>query len=295
MRLRPTILGWKGSLLMAALLLAHWSAPYSNLFFLMVAFGFVLGGIGAVLAIVDVRSIHAVAIDAPLAATGARRSVALRIDGGERAHGLRVALLLPDGEAPLGAVPGGVAKAAGELAGRPRGIALATRLRVRSSWPFGLFVATRTLPCAVELVTHPAPAPDAATTGRAGHAQALARGEREATIAGVRPFRPGDALGDIDWRATARRLEPMTKERERRANDSTTVVVDRRLPGEAFDQALAAATSAVLAHAQRNAPLRVRSQGCDLALGAGGSRPLLRWLAAATPLPPDAPPPEAGR
>jgi uncharacterized protein (DUF58 family) len=297
MRLRPTLLGWKGALLMAALLLAHCAAPYSNLFFLMVAFGFVLGGIGALLAVVDVRAIRAVAVDAPLAAAGARRPATLRLVGGERARGIAVALLLHDGEAPLGNVVAGATTATGELAARPRGIESATRVRVRSSWPFGLFVASRTLPCALELVTHPAPATRSAALGHGGHARAHARGEREPSVAGVRPFRAGDALGDVDWRATARRLEPMTKERDQRAIDPATLVVDRRLPADAFEAALATTTAEVLAHAQRGAPLRLRSQGCDLALAARavGAAPLLRWLAAASPLPEGAPPPEDSR
>lgn len=295
MRLRPTPLGWKGMLLMAALLLAFEAAAYSNLFFLLVAFGFVLGGLGAALAIANVRAVAALRADAPSAAADARRPVAVRAQCRRAVFDVDVALILPAGDAPVGRVTGaGDCELRADLAGRPRGIAIAAAARVRSTWPFGLFAVARTLPCHVELVTWPAPTQAPAPTAAAATARA---GGREPAVAGVRPFRAGDAISDVDWKATARRGEPMTKDREIAADAPAVVVVDRRLPPAAFEHALAAATTAVLAHAHRGAPLRLCSQDCDLALAPrrSAAEPLLRWLAAATPLPVDAPPPGGPR
>lgn len=295
MDIRPTALGWKGFALLAALLLAYHAAAYSNLFFLLIAFGGVLGGLAAALGVANVRAVAEVRVAAPAAAAGARRTATLRVVARRAAHDVALVVTLPGGAATLARLdaPAGASEHAAEAPGQPRGIAAVATAVACSSWPFGLFTCRRSLPIALELVTYPAPT----TAALALAAMTAGRDGREPAIAGVRPFRPGDAVADVDWKATARRGEPMTKEREQPTHPQAVVVVDRRLAGPALEAALAGATAAVLAQAQRGLPLRLRSQGADLVLAPGrdGAAPLLRWLAAAGRLPADAPPPEAGR
>jgi uncharacterized protein (DUF58 family) len=295
--IRPTLLGWKAMSLLAALLLAFFATAYSNLFFLLVTTCAALGGLGAVLAAANLRGLALVACDLPLAAAGDRRTVAVRLAAAVPRCDVHVALRLAGGDAPLGAcaLVADAATLTTELPPRERGVVAVHGVRLSSSWPFGLFRAHRDVVWAGELVTYPAPAGDARRSA-AGNRGSSPRGEREAGVVGLRPFRAGDSVTDVHWKATARRGAPVVKERDVAPPPTTAVVVDRRLPAPAFAAALAGATADVLEHARRGQPLHLRSQGTRLAMVAqrDAAAPLLRWLAAATPLPADAGSPTDG-
>ncbi|MCB9877817.1 MAG: DUF58 domain-containing protein [Planctomycetes bacterium] len=296
--LRPTALGGKGLMLFAALELAFFATSYSNLFFLLLAFCCVLGAVGLLATVRNVRGLQAVAFDAPLAAAGAPRQVAITLDGGARRR-FGVDVVVPTGGGPCGV---GTAMAVdgptllhGALTPLRRGVHEVGHVRLSSSFPFGLFEARLEVPTRGELVTWPAaPRADAPPGGAAdpegdeGNAPALPG--RGASWSGLREFRSGDAIGDVHWKATARRGTAIVKEREREQAETAQVVLDRRLDEATFERALVEAAALVLAAADGGGPVTLHSQGASLHVGAErvGLDAALRWLAGAERLPADA-------
>lgn len=283
--------------LLAALTLAFFATAYSNLFFLLVTTCASLGGLGAVVAAVNLRGVGVAGCELPLAAAGERRAVVVRLTSAKPRYDLRIALQFADGEVGLGVCPlaAGATAHAAELPPRERGVVALRGVRLSSAWPFGLFTVRRDVPCAGELTTYPAPAGDARRLAAAAGARA-AVGSRDASVVGVRGFRTGDSVTDVHWKATARRGAPMVKERELEAPLAAAAVVDRRLPAPRFAEALAGAAADVLEHARLGLPLQLHSQGARLAMSGRRDEqaPLLRWLAAAEPSAADAGPPTEG-
>ncbi len=294
MRIRPTELGVKGMLLLAALELAFLATSYSNLFFLLIAFCCVLGVSGLVGAIRNVRGVDVRLTSVPLAAAGAARSVSVAFAGHRRGFDI---VLTAEGGGP-GMALGHVQLVDGPvllelpLAAGARGVLRITHLRVASRFPFGLFEVSRRLPADHEIVTYPDPAlaGDAAGDG-ARAARLAATGARSPTVAGLRTFRAGDPLGDVHWKASARRSMPIVKEREAEAGELVEIVLDRRCPTAELEPALSAITGLVLAAQAGGRPLRLHSQDHTVEVTATGpaAATALRWLAAAQPLPASAP------
>jgi len=298
-RIRPTRLGLEGALLLAALGVGFFATAYGNLLFLLLVFCAALGALDLCWALQNLRGLRAQWLAVPPAAAGSPREVALLLARDRRGGSFDVAVL---------AEPGGVAaeiahapllrgelRLAAQAPPLPRGLHPVRALRLVSRFPFGLFQATRDVPAAAEFVTHPVPCP-AAGRAAAGHeANPAAAAIRGASVAGLRPFRAGDPLADVDWKASARRAAPIVKEREREG-DAVEVVLDRRCAPAALEAALRAAAGILLQANAAGRPVLWRSQGetGHLAPRAAAPTPLLRWLAGAEPLPPDAPPPPRG-
>lgn len=297
MRIRPTELGWKGLLLLLALEGAFLATAYSNLFFLLIAFCVALGALAAFWTWRNLRGLTVRRLVVPSAAAGLARPVQIDLAAPRPCADVRVELLLEGGAVPVGALAmvGATTTLAGTLPGRARGLVAITGVRLSSRFPLGLFVARCDVPCDAEVVTYPAPTsasarPDArAAMAGDGHQ----RFTRSATAAELRPFRTGDSLGDVHWKATARRGQPVVKERDREGDAACVLVVDRRCAAAALDLALSAAAAAVLQSRTGSASLRLLSQEAAFTLGQDPAavEPALRWLAGAAPLPADAPPP----
>jgi len=297
-RIRPTELGSKGMLLVTALELAFLATAYSNLFFLLIAFSCVLGVLGLWWSVRNVAGLELARCEAPIAAAGCPRLVTLALAAPRQTRfDLAFTVEVAGARLPLLHLPvlNGPRTASGSLPALPRGIHANTRVLVRSRFPFGLFEVTRTLPCPVELVTHPAPL-DPATTGHGTGERELAtalgtNGGHE--LAGLREFRAGDPTGDIHWKATARRGRPIVKEREPGCSDTVEIVLDRRCSATMLETALSHATAVLLAAVTAGRPVLLRSQGATPTPGGPDRSPneLLRWLARAGLLPADASPP----
>ena len=293
MRIRPTALGWKGLLLLGALECAYLATAYSNLFFLLITFCLAIGALGAWWTLANLRGLRVVRLDMPGAAAGRSRDLTCVLAAPRSRCDLHVGLVLADGVAACGHATriDGQHKVSGTLPPRPRSVEPVRALRLWSHFPLGLFVARVDLPIDAEVVTWPDPeaatAPNHASTenGRLPLA-------RSASVQELRPFRAGDSLGDVHWKASARRGQPVVKEREREGDRLRTFVLDRRATPAALESGLAALAGAVLA-AREGQALRLLSQGADLKLthDDSGASAALRWLAAASPLPADAPPP----
>ena len=84
MRIRPTELGWKGLLLLASLELAFLATSYSNLFFLLIAFCAVLGGLGVVWALQNLRPVRIERIEVRAGPAGQPRALQVTLTTGKR-------------------------------------------------------------------------------------------------------------------------------------------------------------------------------------------------------------------
>lgn len=303
-RVRPTELGLKGLMLLAALEVAFLATSYSNLFFLLITFCCVLGVAGLVAAIRNVHGVDVRSLSVPLAAAGAARHVEITVAAGaaRRRFDLAFALVRGRERLDLGWLPlaTGTAHHRLEIAPRSRGVFHATTLLVQTRHPFGLFQATRRVPLDVEVATHPDPGRASAAEGAdASRGELAFAGAASPSVAGLREFRGGDSITAVHWKATARRGTPIVKEREPEGDAQADVVLDRRCDEETFENALSLATAFVLAARAGGPTLQLRSQDFAIEVNATGdaATKALRWLAAATPLPRDAaepPRPRAG-
>lgn len=289
--IRPSALGTKGLLLFATMELAFLATNYSNLFFLMLAFSAVLGVLGAWWAMRNLRGLQVLDIEIGAAATATSRAIQLRVESGPRPRfDLTFQLHLNDKHQTVAYAPcaEGATSISDSLSRQPRSLRVLDHVRVESRFPFGFFIAHTTLPIESELVTYPTPSAIGENGNRNSHAgdgSQMSPG-RGSALAGLRPFRDGDMLADVHWKATARRGTAVVKERERESQRALDVVLDRRCDGDAFEQALCQLTTMVLA-ARHGSPLHIYSQGAALLVDPdrGGTQDALRWLAKVTPLP----------
>jgi len=286
--IRPTTLGVKGLLLFAALELTFLATDYSNLFFLLLAFSAVLGLFGAWWSWRNLSRLAVQAVHVEVGPADAPQAVEVQL-AASSSPSFEVAVLFDlDGErveAARAPMARGAETISGALPARPRGVARGAAVLLRSRYPFGLFQVTMRREVRWEIVTHPAPTePPGATSAAEGQGTATLPGVSGTDVSGLREFRTGDSPNDVHWKATARRGAAVVKERERDARRCVDVHVDRTLPEDQLEAALSRATGAVLA-AHPNAPVRLRSQGFDLVVGASseGTGAALRWLAAAQP------------
>ena len=298
LRILPTELGWKGLLLLAALELAFLATAYSNLFFLLIVFSCVLGGLGAFWGARELRAVRVDVAEPPLGPAGRTRPVRLELHApGRRPLDVAVELRIGKRTYEIAHVDtfDGRATIQGTLPELPRGLVTTAAVHVVTRQPFGFFAVRRRWPLQLPIVTHPDPTPADAAAVRSGDGATSAAAGRAsgATFSGLRAFRDGDAPNTVHWAATARRGTPIVKERDRETGDVRVLRLDRRLPAAAFEQALAEATAAVLGVRASGRPVHVLAQDLDLVVRSDRSseRAALRWLAAATPLPGDAPAP----
>ena len=298
LRILPTELGCKGLLLLGALELAFLATAYSNLFFLLIVFSCVLGGLGAVWGVRELRGVRVEIAEPPPGPAGHPRPLRLELHApGRRPIDVAVELRLGKRTCEVAHVDlfDGRATVQGTLPELPRGIAVTAAVHVVTRQPFGFFSVRRRWPLAMTIVTHPAPTPADLAALRRGDAgaHAGAGGGSGASFSGLRAFRDGDAPNTVHWAATARRGTPIVKEREPEAGAVRVLRLDRRLPAAAFERDLAEATAAVLGVRSSGRPVRLLAQDLDLVVRSDRSseRAALHWLAGATTLPGDAPAP----
>ena len=136
----------------------------------------------------------------PMLAAGSPGTLTVHVHCAQPRWGLRVSVVEP------GEVPAKAFAAASDspdvviLASRARGLHRISDLRLRTTWPFGLFLAEQLVPVDLTLIVHPIPQ---------GLSWDKSHGHGNATepidFAGVRPWQTGDHPRHIDWRAAARR------------------------------------------------------------------------------------------
>ncbi len=133
-----------------------------------------------------------------------------------------------------------------------RGVVPLETVRVRTSFPFGLFVKERTVRVKGEVVVWPrrdrtVRDPMVGAVGRRarselGAGDAGARGE----FRGLREYRPGDDPRDVHWRSTARLGEPLVREYEQDSAPATWICLELAgPPGEGAEAVVELAASLV--------------------------------------------------
>lgn len=117
----------------------------------------------------------------------------------------RVALAIAGREGP----PEGLLQSGdGASIARPvlaRGLPVFSDFRLISTWPLGLWRASRLLPPCSAVVY---PRPDGALPLPEGHPDPAHNSNEASDFQGLRPYAPGDSPRHINWRAFARRGEP---------------------------------------------------------------------------------------
>ncbi len=123
-----------------------------------------------------------------------------------------------------------------ELAPRRRGSYTLRGFRVETAFPFGLVFASRAIESRSQLLVYPKffpldrlELPQSRRYQPGGVAFVAARGESVEYI-GNRDYREGDAVRDIDWRATARLSRPIVREFREEYFLRAAVVLDTHVP-----------------------------------------------------------------
>lgn len=298
----PTGLGAKAIVFWVVNVAAFFAAPYTNLFFLSLAFLTMLAllslwwtarefsGLRAELLAIEPFP-AGIAAELALRLSGPRnayRAIVCRLDLGGRRHTVLEASQVEVGRPVRGMLPA-----------LPRGRYPIRAAVIETTWPCGLLCARRKLDAPAELVVYPQPAslPAARTVAdflaETIGAHAVPVGDLGPSA--VREFREGDDPRHVDWKATARRQSLAVKEWEADALRGIEISLDRRASSGELEEALSLVAALALLVRENKQPLRLESQDVSGTFGAG-HRPwneLWCWLAGATPLPLDAPAPPA--
>lgn len=185
--------------------------------------------------------------------------------------------------------PRASATARNEVVFPNRGVYTISRITLATSFPFGLFVKERDISVTGTVVVWPRtdvpvrmpqrggePVRRIAATiaSRAG----LGRGEYRA----MRVYRPGDDPRDVNWRASARTLEPVVKEYEHDSGETLWLCLDLRAsPGDAAEKAveIAASLAALALRANERVGLATHDVIVDPGNGPGQLERILDVLA----------------
>jgi uncharacterized protein (DUF58 family) len=184
--------------------------------------------------------------------------------------------------------PGKIGLARGEFRAARRGILRLSRLTVRTSFPFGLFVKERDLMVPASLIVWPRSDRKVRDAVRAGErvrrigttttGVAIGRGEYRS----LRGYQPGDDPRDVHWRSTARTGVPVVREYERDATDTLWICLDLRAePSDAAEVAveIAATLAARAALENERFGLALNLSVIDPGTGPGQIETVLNTLA----------------
>ncbi len=123
--------------------------------------------------------------------------------------------------------PGATLKKPALFTGKKRG-----RLQIKScllttSFPFGFYYKTKSIPLNINMVIfpalHPVPLPPKNESNQEGEEILQARGEE---IYAIREFRPGDSLSSVHWKSSAKTGELRAKEIQSQHDQSYTVFLN---------------------------------------------------------------------
>ncbi|MBC8523112.1 DUF58 domain-containing protein [PVC group bacterium] len=119
-----------------------------------------------------------------------------------------------------------------------RGIAKFDRVRVRSSFPFGMIYASRVMsqPCQLLVqpeihLLRPIVLQAIVSEGPMGQ-RSMRRGRGGEEFYGIREFQSGDSLGDIAWKSTSKQESLVCIERSRPSPPRLRVILDLTTPTE---------------------------------------------------------------
>ena len=298
----PTGFGIKAALFYAVLMVSFFAAPYMNLFFLLLCFLSVVGGLAGIWAWRNLRGATCENLSFGAAAVGDEVAIAGTVRGGRRArYAIECSALIGGRRVSVGRadVVRGEGDLVGALSGLPRGIHPVTGLRLESRYPTGMFLATTATTGPEHVVIYPAPAEWGTARNRAELLSELcgttASNDGELGPAGLREYRDGDELRQVHWKGTARRGDLVVREWEGSSRTGIEVCLDLRAEPELLEQSLSV-VSALALWARENKEIVALSSQDHTGTYGEGHEPwgrLLEYLAGAVALPADGPPPPA--
>lgn len=165
-----------------------------------------------------------------------------------------------------------------------RGLARLTAVRIQSVFPFGWVRRWRDLPLEGDALVYPGRSSSYSVPSSDGDGDEAAdrgRVSDSGDFAGIRPWRPGDAVRRVHWPTSARVGVPMLVTRVAEGCDEVVLHVDPALSGDAREDAIRRITTRVEAHLARGDRVGVDADGAKLPArsGAAWRRRLLTTLA----------------
>lgn len=301
--LRPTLFGVRSAAFYVVVVGAYLSAPYVNLFFLLLAFLTVQWLMAAIWTLTNMAGVSAEFrgipmieaggdADLPLTIHGSRRtrfdvSVSLTLTapaGVERTASGRLSVLRADAQVRVG------------LPDLPRGVHRVTAAFASSTYPFGLIRRSVPIAAPKEVVVYPRAAgmTDAGRTAEDWMRDVMGTNSQKGgdlQPTSLRDRRDGDSLRSVHWRASARRGKLVVQEWEGGSGEGLEIAFDRRAERDEFEQALGeiAALVVIAKDGKEALCIRTQDQVCTFGEGHGTWDAALRLLAELEPLPADAP------
>ncbi len=283
--MKLTLFGVRSLVFYAAVVVAYVSAPYVNLFFLLLAFLTLLWILSFVWGATSLRGLTVQIDDAPAVMAESAASIPVRFDASRgRLFDVNASmdLVVPGQKKPLRAsacvhVLEDRKRAHIEVPGLSRGLYDVQRVDAWSTYPFGLLRRRMPLMEAPgEIVVYPRPTTVGdATGGRT--AEDFVRdmlgsnvsGEGDMQPSGLRDHREGDSPRSIHWRASARRGKLVVLEWEGGGGEGLEVVLDRRCSEEVLEEALSDLSALVQYAREAKEVLAIRSQDLNVTFGEG--------------------------
>jgi uncharacterized protein (DUF58 family) len=142
-----------------------------------------------------------------------------------------------------------------------RGMTPVGRLRVESSFPFGLILRWQMLDVPASLLVYPFPlhgSLDGQASGRGQEIPDPHGRSRSGDLLGLRPYVPGDPIRDVHWPTSARSQVPMVLQRDGHQDAQVVVSVD---PSQEREHAISQATGAVLSHLEKGHAVGLQLDG----------------------------------
>lgn len=307
----PTALGWKSVAFLLATTITFQAAPYNNLFFLLLMFLVVVATLVVHWTRQNLHGICGAVQDIQPAPAGSPHPARLQLrTRAKLRRGVKVLVHIEDRWHTLGALAAARTDIEwpGELEGMPRGVHQVTMTAMESTWPFGVLRKRAPIDGPQRVIAYPRPAELPKAGGRAAVLASLTGqpvttgGDSSPTS--LRPYREGEPLQRVHWKASARRQDLVLLDLDGEADHALEIVLDRRMPGEMdtdagatrLERALSLATALILEESSGKHPFTLRSQDHEATYGPGQLPPreALAWLASVAALPAEAPAPPAG-
>ena len=298
--MRVTRFGLKAVVFYMMLVCAFFATPYLNLFFMLLTFCSTLAVLSVWWAhrnLVGVRGQLAQVHPTPAGASQLIRAMlscpnhtrfdlVIEIKVAEAWHVMHDGVELHAGpEQPVDVM----------IPALPRGVHPVQQVRVRSQYPFGMIETAGKVTAPETITVYPAPADlvryrkRGAIPGRGlGGAAAAEMGP-----SGLREFRDGDELRHVHWKASARRNDLVVKEFEGDAAPGVEVLLDLRVRGRPFEEALSLISALALECKSNMELFTLHAQEHRGTYGKGHTSfdTLFAYLAGVRPLTADSAPP----
>ena len=168
------------------------------------------------------------------------------------------------------------------FSGNKRGPLQITSCRLATSFPFGFYYKTKTIPLSISMVIfpalHPVQLPPKNESRQEGEGTLQTRGEE---LYAVREFRPGDTLSSVHWKSSAKTGNLRVKEFQSTNEQSYTIFLNVKEPGsnktvEVLEERVSKAASLIYHLIERGNEVSLKTE--DMQTEFGKSETHLREL-----------------